>query len=81
MDKRNFFWSIWQDKNIHLLKIYSKNYQGYIVLCDITKKETMYYILDLEKSMDESERFIVGEKLFSVIVQSKCVEFSSRKCS
>ena len=60
-----------QDQNTHITKIFSKNSQGCIVLCDITNKNTLNDTLKWKESVDESTRFIDGEILPSVLVQNK----------
>ena len=60
-----------QDKNTTITKIFSKNAQGCLVLCDITNKETMNDTLKWKESVDESARFLDGGILPSVLVENK----------
>ena len=60
-----------QDKNTHITKIFSKDSNGCLVLCDITNKETLNDTLKWKESVDESARFIDGEIIPSVLVQNK----------
>ena len=60
-----------QDKNTTITKIFSKNAQGCLVLCDITNKETMNDTLKWKESVDDSARFFDGGILPSVLVENK----------
>lgn len=60
-----------QDQNICITKIFSKNAQGSIVLCDITNKDSLTDTLKWKQSVDESTRFVDGGLLPSVLVQNK----------
>ena len=60
-----------QDQNTCITKIFSKNAQGCLVLCDITNKNSLNDTLKWKKSLDENTRFIDGDFLPSVLVQNK----------
>ena len=60
-----------QDQNTCITKIFSKNAQGCIVLCDITNKDSLTDTLKWKESVDESARFVDGGFLPSVLVQNK----------
>jgi len=60
-----------QDQNTSITKIFSKNAQGCLVLCDITNKDTLNDTLKWKASVDETSRFVDGEILPSVLVQNK----------
>ena len=60
-----------QDQNTCITKIFSKNAQGCLVLCDITNKNSLNDTLKWKESVDENTRFIDGDFLPSVLVQNK----------
>lgn len=60
-----------QDKNTMITKIFSKDAQGALVLCDITNKESLEDTLKWKESVDDNTRFIDGGLLPCVLVQNK----------
>ena len=60
-----------QDQNTCITKIFSKNAQGCLVLCDITNQDSLNDTLKWKESVDETTRFADGELLPSVLVQNK----------
>lgn len=60
-----------QDQNTCITKIFSKNAQGCVVLCDITNADSLNDTLKWKESVDETTRFADGELLPSVLVQNK----------
>ena len=60
-----------QDQNTCITKIFSKNAEGCLILCDITNKDSLNDTLKWKRSLDETTKFIDGDFLPAVLVQNK----------
>ena len=71
----NYKIQIWdiagQDKNIYTSKIFTKDSHGALIVCDVTNPSTMEATTKWKKSIDENAKFIDGEKLPCVLIETK----------
>lgn len=60
-----------QDKNIHIIKTFSRNVNGALILCDITDENSLQETLKWKKALDDSEKFVDDLSIPAVLVQNK----------
>lgn len=66
------FWDIGgQDKNIYTTRVFTKDADGCLILCDITKPESLQHSLKWKKAIDDKSKFKDGEFLPCLLIQNK----------
>lgn len=60
-----------QDKSVAMTKIFCKDSNGVIILCDITDKESLENTIKWKHSIDDSVNFFDGTPLPMMLIQNK----------